>query len=80
MENLFLHMASVLHEAGGDWTDVAKITFFATDVGAVIGMINAAWTRHFPDEASRPSRHCQTVPAYGDGILVCCEFLAFLPD
>lgn len=78
--NLFLHVSNMLSAAGGGWEHVAKMTFYAPDTGCVFDAINANWVTHFPDPASRPSRHSMTVPEDGSEILVCCDFIAFIED
>lgn len=78
VENLFLHVGNMLKKAGASWGDVAKMTFYVVAGGDIFEALNAAWVEHFPNDASRPSRHSMTVPDDGSGILVCCDFIAFV--
>ena len=77
VRNLFTHMGNILAEGGATWDDVAKITFFVTDI-KLRGVINGPWAEHFPDPASRPSRHTLVVP--GEGVRVTSELLAYVGD
>lgn len=76
VENLFLHMGAMLDAAGAGWGDIAKVTFFVTDLGAREA-INGPWLERFPDPASRPSRHTQLVTTSGR-VLVSCVFTAYV--
>ena len=73
VRNLFASMAGILAAAGGGFADVAKITFFVNDL-ALRAVINGPWTEHFPDPASRPSRHTQLA---GEGPIR-CDLLAYI--
>src|SRR5262249_37169091 len=77
LDNLFHHVGEMLAAAGGNWGDVAKMTFYAAD-GSAREAINRPWLEHFPDPASRPARHTQVVP--GSGRFLTCDFLAYIED
>ena len=76
--NLFHHVGAMLAEAGGTWDNVAKMTFYAPDPSEIFGALNAVWEEHFPEPASRPSRHTMVVPDDKSGIRVCCDFIAYI--
>lgn len=76
--NVFRRAGLILAEAGAGWDHVLRITFFTTG-SATRDAIDAAWTDHFPDPASRPARHTQ-IAALPAGMDVQCEFLAVLPN
>ena len=78
--NIFSHVGEMLAKAGGGWPDVAKMTFYAPDTSKVFAALNVAWLAHFPDPASRPSRHTMQVAEDWGNMLVCADFLAFLGD
>jgi len=75
IENLFTHIGNMLTEAGGSFDDVAKITFFVTDI-KVREQINDPWLKRFADPASRPARHTMVVT--GGGPAISCEFSAYI--
>lgn len=75
LANVFHHMGEMLTEAGGGWGDVARITFFVSDL-AYREQINDTWVEKFPDADARPARHTQL--ASGKGPMVTCEFLAYI--
>ena len=75
IENLFLHIGNMLTEAGATFDDVAKITFFVSDIRHREA-INEPWLKRFPDAASRPSRH--TMGVTGGGPAISCEFSAYI--
>jgi len=52
----FENLRVALEAAGAGLDDVVHINVFAAS-GAVRPHLNAAWSRHFPDELSRPARH-----------------------
>lgn len=54
--NIYTHVGRILDEAGATWDDVAKMDFWVPS-NEVRGQVEAGWKVHFPDEASRPSRH-----------------------
>jgi enamine deaminase RidA (YjgF/YER057c/UK114 family) len=76
LANLFHHVGQMLEAAGADWRHIAKMTFFVTDI-AYRDAINGPWAEKFPDPASRPARHTQTVTPAGK-LAVSCDFLAYV--
>lgn len=56
IRNIFTHVGSILAAGGGTWHDVAKMEFWAGDAAARAAL-DVPWVEHFPDPASRPSRH-----------------------
>lgn len=77
LANVFSHIGEMLEAAGGGWGDVARITFFVSDLKHREA-INGPWVEKFPDPAARPARHTQL--AAGKGPMVTCEFLAYIED
>jgi 2-iminobutanoate/2-iminopropanoate deaminase len=74
LDNLFVHVGEMLRGAGADWRHVAKMNFWVPSLDDRAA-INVPWVRHFPDPASRPSRHTQV------GVTVAqCDFVAFISD
>lgn len=78
--NIFNHVGEILAKAGGGWSDVAKMTFYAPDTSKVFVALNDAWVSYFPDPNSRPSRHTMRVAEDWGNMLVCADFLAFLSE
>jgi len=78
LANLFGHVGKMLEGAGAGWGDVAKMTFYVSDI-AVRDAINGPWAERFPDEDSRPSRYTQLISS-GGGTSVSCEFLAYVEE
>ncbi len=54
--NIYIYVGRILDEAGAAWGDVAKMDFWVPS-NDVRPEVDAVWKNHFPDEASRPSRH-----------------------
>jgi enamine deaminase RidA (YjgF/YER057c/UK114 family) len=75
LHNLFHHVGEMLDVAGGDWGDVAKMTFYVADI-SVRDAINGPWVEHFPDPETRPARHTQVLPTAGRSVT--CDFLAYI--
>jgi enamine deaminase RidA (YjgF/YER057c/UK114 family) len=75
--NLFTHAGAILEAGGATWDDVAKMTFFVSDI-AFRDAINEPWAERFPDPASRPSRHTQVTPG-GGRPMITCDLLAYVP-
>lgn len=78
VRNCFRNLGLVLAEAGMDFGDIAKITFYVKDDGAR-DAINEAWLEHYPDEAHRPARHTQTVALRG-AVLIQLDVLGYAKD
>ncbi len=74
LDNLFAHVGEMLGGAGADWRHVAKMNFWVPSLDDRAA-INVPWVRHFPDPASRPSRHTQVGVAVAQ-----CDFLALVSD
>ena len=75
--NLFTHVGRILDAGGATWSDVAKMTFFVTDI-AHRDAINAPWVERFPDPASRPARHTQVAAHASAKPMVTCDVTAFV--
>ena len=75
LTNMFGHIRRIAEAAGGSTDDILKITFWMGDP-AERSKLNAPWTRMFPDEASRPTRH--TLPGGGGASKVQCSFTAVI--
>ena len=75
--NLFLHMGNMLTEAGADWDDMVKVTFFVDDPAESRVALNGPWVEKFPDPASRPSRHNLKTPGGGKA-KISCVFTAYV--
>lgn len=72
--NVFAHIGNILQAADATWTDIVRMTFYATSLD-VRPEINVAWLEHFPDAASRPARVThQVVSPLG----IRCEFVAYV--
>lgn len=78
--NLFHHVGEILRAADCGWQNVAKMTFYSPDPSPLAETLNAAWLAHFPDPASRPSRHTMRVDEDWGDLLLCCDFLAFVGE
>ena len=73
--NVFTHMREMIEAAGGSAEDIIKVTFWVKDPASQRQAINAEWVKMFPDEASRPARQTQRLPADAKA-LVQCDFTA----
>ena len=80
LANLFSHVEAMLKNAGGDWSHVARMTFYAPDTSLVFEALNEIWLEKFPDPASRLSRYTARVAEDWGDILVCCDFIAYIED
>jgi len=78
LDNLFGHIGKMLEGARAAWGDVAKVTFYVSDI-EVRDAINRPWVEHFPDESSRPSRYTQLTSS-GGRPSVSCEFIAYVEE
>ncbi len=78
--NMFGHVAEMMDAAGGDWSHIAKMTFFAPDPAVVFDALNAVWVEKFPDPDSRPSRYTMGVAEDWGNMLICCDFIAYIQD
>jgi 2-iminobutanoate/2-iminopropanoate deaminase len=74
--NIFVHIGQMLDKAGAGWEHVAKIMWFVNDPDAR-AKINPTWLEHFPDPASRPSRHTLVIEDGGPP-RVTCDFIAYI--
>jgi enamine deaminase RidA (YjgF/YER057c/UK114 family) len=72
--NIFHHVGLMLHEAGADWSHVAKMEFWTPQVEREA--LDPFWIEKFPDEASRPARHTHV----GEGKAVTAAFIAYVTD
>ena len=77
IENLCTHMGQMLDKADASWDDMVKITFFVNDAKASREALNGPWVAHFPDPASRPSRHNLEIPGGGKPS-ISCVFTAYV--
>lgn len=62
---MFENARRILEAAGGDWSNVVKMTFFLHPE-ASRALVNEHWVKAFPDADSRPARHVivsHTLPA-----------------
>ena len=73
--NIFGHVERMLAAAGGDWSAVAKMEFWAPSAEAR-AVIDGPWVEKFPDPKSRPARHTQS----GQGGVVSASFMAWIPE
>jgi len=74
--NLFSSVGALLEEAGANWDDVAKMTFYVADPAESRPAINGPWEEHFPDPHARPARHNLKVPP--GRFHVSCDFVAYV--
>lgn len=70
----FRHVRSIIEAAGGDVSDIIKMTFWVRD-RAERPKINFEWERMFPDPADRPARHVMR-GNLDDYMKVQCDFVA----
>lgn len=74
-ENIFRHVEKMLAAAGGNWSHVAKMEFWAPTAEAR-NVIDGPWAKRFPDPESRPARHTHT----GAGAALSASFMAWIPE
>lgn len=72
LANIFSHVGAALEAAGATWDDVAKMDFWAPSA-EMRSEIDTPWVEHFPDPASRPSRHTHQ----GTGDAISASFIAY---
>jgi len=72
--NIFRHVGLMLTEAGAAWRHVAKMEFWTPTADR--GALDPLWVEHFPDPASRPSRHTHV----GQGQAARASFIAYVYD
>ena len=78
LENLFRHAGKMLLMAGGSFDDVARITFYVSEL-ALRDELNPIWDSHFPDKASCPARYTQLLaPGVSKGLMIQADFIAYL--
>jgi 2-iminobutanoate/2-iminopropanoate deaminase len=78
LENLFRHAGKMLMMAGGSFDDVARMTFYVSEL-SLRDEVNPIWDRHFPDKASVPARYTQLLaPGVSKGLLIQADFIAYL--
>lgn len=73
--NIFRHVDLMLREAGGGWSDVAKMEFWIPDT-AGRDALETPWLERFPDDTSRPSRHTHV----GQGRVATASFIAYIEN
>jgi enamine deaminase RidA (YjgF/YER057c/UK114 family) len=73
--NIFRHIGLMLEAGGADWSDIAKLEFWAPS-GEARKAIDVPYVERFPDEASRPARHTHA----GQGESVTASFIAYIAD
>lgn len=75
LENLFHHTGEILAVVGAGWEHVVRMNFFLPSLDDRAAL-NVPWLHHFPDPASRPTRHTQI----GSAPYAQCDLWAYLPD
>jgi enamine deaminase RidA (YjgF/YER057c/UK114 family) len=75
--NVFAAIRGDVEAAGGTVDDIIKVTFWVKDPGAQRAALNTEWVKMFPDAASRPARHTQSLPPDSKA-LVQADFIAVL--
>ena len=73
--NVFGYIRHDVEAAGGIVDDIIKITFWVKDPVKQRAALNDEWVKMFPDPASRPARHTQTLGP-DSAALVSCAFTA----
>ena len=58
---VFRYMRETVEAAGGTCEDIVKVSVWLRDP-ADRAVLNAEWTKMFPDPESRPARHTQAAP------------------
>lgn len=74
---MFTTAQRILNAAGTSWDSVLKMNFF---VGPDLPreMVNAHWTRLFPDPESRPARHVIVSDRLPPGMHLQCDMTAIV--
>jgi len=75
--NVFANLRGDVEAAGGTVDDIIKVTFWVKDPASQRAVLNAEWTKMFPDPEARPARHTLTLPA-DSRALVQADFTAVL--
>jgi 2-iminobutanoate/2-iminopropanoate deaminase len=74
--HMFAHMRAIVEAGGGSIDDIIKVTVWMADRSRR-DVLNAEWTKMFPDEAARPARHTMEAALDG-GILIQCDVTAVI--
>lgn len=72
----FVNMRAIVETAGGTVDDIGKVVVYLRDKGDR-DLVNAEWTRMFPDDDDRPVRHTVTSDLPGR-LFIQLEFVAVL--
>ena len=74
LDHLFHHAGEILRAAGAGWEHVVRMNFFLPSLDDR-ALLNEPWLRHFPDPATRPTRHTQV----GSAPYAQCDVWAYVP-
>ena len=75
----FMWLGRILAAAGAGFDDVVKMTFYVKTPEARAA-VNPEWLKAFPDAASRPARHTQTVDTLPAGAFLQCDCFAVITE
>jgi 2-iminobutanoate/2-iminopropanoate deaminase len=75
---IFDNIRSLVELGGGTIEDIAKVTFHTTDKSCR-PLIDAHWSKMFPNPESRPARHTLNTTLNGP-MLIQAEFIAFVKE
>lgn len=67
---IFRHVKELVEAAGGTTDNIIKMTFWLQDPSDRT-VLNAEWTRMFPDPDHRPTRHSQKDVSGGPNLITC---------
>lgn len=73
---VFSNIRAIMNAAGGQETDVARVSFFVND-NQVRPLIDDEWVSMFPHEDRRPARHIDVVELRAP-LVVQAEFTAYI--
>jgi 2-iminobutanoate/2-iminopropanoate deaminase len=68
--NVFHHVRSIMQAAGGSTDDIIKMNVWMADRGKR-DVLNAEWTKMFPEPDARPARHTSQTALEGGQLIVC---------
>jgi enamine deaminase RidA (YjgF/YER057c/UK114 family) len=74
---MFRNLTRILKAAGGDLTDIARMTVYVK-VPEARAAVNVEWLKAFPDPASRPARHTLQNGGLPGHMLVQCDATAWV--
>ena len=78
--SVFANVRAVLEASGAQWSDLADVTVYLTDMARDFPAYNKVWAEYFPDAAAAPCRTTLGITALPTPIAIELKCLAVLPE